>query len=601
MSVAIMGLTITPILQRNRTTTIEDGGAVRQALRISGFCSRSGVTTAKENDRQLHELAWYSRHAGGVYVNSDEADIDDGLYLISDVETGHDPAASRTGLFTVSLTLTRLGGGPFGSNLLRRVVGQADLQVNSWSITSTPLLALPVGATGIDTTEAITRAGYDSATAMSIRPASSAAYVLSGADYQKGEVRIWDTGGSADSTTWKRVYSPDHTFASAAHLVLDNTLIRFQSLGAGTNKASHTVEVYTSSPVWTMVTDSTRGDGINVGAGGLVTDAYAGVVIRELGPWRAVVEYQMFRTTAPYYWTKTITLERGKYLGLVELETTGSAAYMEMGMTGSSNRFVITVPAATAQDNTSIRDHTTQTGSVDLDNTGSNLIATWTGPSATAMGLGATRTTTPKLAKNANGGFAIYNSSTTSLAAYLGGVPYAGTSSAGEAELQTLDGTATAVNTLAGASGSGNNQVLMDAVNDGVTWTAFGTYGPTGIRVRFWVRLAVSSNASATDNLIVIIRRTSDATNLATRNIKANEFGANNTWQWFSLEYNGWNGTDNIRPLIGVTVRGAGTNWYADIGVMVTLDQTFYAGPRIVAQHALTEMTPWPVSLPAVR
>lgn len=608
MAITIQGIaTLQPVDSRQVSVTRDDSGVSSTEITVRGRTAKTAagvrltLAQAREIERQLRELAANRAYARAIYLDSDEHGIDDGLYELTGLTTTVQPDTNKTFLVDVSLSARRLGGGSTvaGANVARRVYPAPTLQTNSWSITSTPIWALPIGASALDVVDSVARASADGSIPL-VSSSSSTAYALAGADYNKGEVKIWDTTGDSVEANWQRVFSPDHTFATIGHCVVENGLIRFKSLHSGTNKACHTIEVRAGG-AWVMVTDATAGDGTQFGAGGIVTDAYDQLLITEITPWRVVMQYRMLRSTSPSFWSKTITLDRGKWLALVELTTAGSAAYAELGMPGSGQRFVVTRPTVVTsptaysngqllEDDVSARDHTVQSGSATLDNGGDNWVATWTGTSATAMGIGAIRTTSTVIGKSASGGFALSIASTTALRVYLGGVPYDATKSWGEAETgQTLDGTATAVSTLAGASGSGNNQVLLDAVNDGVTFTGLARSTPAGNRLRLWMRVAASAIASANDNLRVAIYNVTTVTTDTLIDIKANHLTAANTWYWVSLEYGAWNGNDTMRPVATCTSRGDLTNWYVDQCLFLTIAGSSDL-PDYVANEALTEV-----------
>lgn len=591
MAITLQGLvTISRISQRERTTTVGDGGLMEPALRLTGMTSLRTHTlaTARAAEQQIHELAWYSRRAGGVYIDSTELDVDDGLYEVSEVTTTSEPSTSKTAIITVGLTLRRLGGGPAGSNLTRRLVSVASLQTNSYSVTSTPFVPLPIGASAYAGTMTLLVARASKDGAISLNTGSSILSIAgAGADFGTGEVKIYDTTGSGTESDWLRVFGPDHTFSSPSNLVLENGLIRFKV--ATTNLSCHTIEVWAGG-AWTMVTSATNGDSAVVGGSSIVATAYAGLTIDELTPYRAKVTFQMFSAVSPYLWTKSITLERGRYLALIELAT-ASATTMSLGMQ-VAGRFVVTRDSA--------RDHTVEAAEVSLSNVADNWILQFTDTSSIALGIGAIRTTGPAFIKNSGGGFRVDASAVTSLAAYLGGVPYACTKAWGQAEAGTLSGGALLSSSLASASGSGSNQVNLIGVNGQCSLTSLAS-PPTGSRVIAIFRMAVTSTANAGDTVSLRIWNSTTAANAATVTKTATQFTTANVWQWFAVEYATWNGTDGLYPYAVFTANATAADFYIDQVIFLSINQVNASQARDVANQALTEMAIWPAVARRVR
>lgn len=603
MAITLHGVVTLSTVDANRVPiTVDADGALTHGLRITGRTSGfATLASAKEAARLIRELAWYGRHAGGLYVNSSEMDIDDGLYRLDDVEVAHAPGTGAHRLFDVSLTLTRLGGAGAGGNVRRLLFAGASLQTNSWSITSTPWYATPIGAAMLINADNKYLSNADGASQPLRSVATYEEYVLNAADYNRGECKVWDTGGSGTRANWTRVFSPDHAFASPDYCAIDNGLVTYVPIAA--RPGQHDVQVWDSS-AWRTITGTT-GDGVLWASA--LPNGWTHCRIDELTPWRVVVSYYCGNSTAPYVRTKRMTIWRGRHLALYEL-TGDSAARIDAGIAGNSTYTQLAVNRDTTNNLQDARDHLVDAAAAAYLDASDNWLAC-TSPSATAMGVIATRLTTNiEFNKSSSGGIFVYNSSATTLACYLGGLAYNAGSLLVEAEAGTLTGTAI-VGTVAGASGgASNNVVSLPALNDRVESANMTppAMGGTSNTVRAYARLSYSGTSASDSVQLQIWNQTAGAQLTGASTTKTFSainalVGATDVFIWISTEGTGWNGTDNLRIRVTRSAAGGGGNVRADEYFLLTIVGGGLDGAKTIANAALTEMTVLPAVARAVR
>lgn len=581
-------IVLRPVDTTERSVTVDDAGLSLPVISVRGRTARDSsgarltLTQALAIRRQMLEIGSNASLRRAVHLDSDEDAIDTGLYELSEVRAAITPATGKTHLVDVSFTARRLGGaGVSGANLTRTAYVAADLQTNSYSITSLPYWALPIGAKSLDTGTTAARTNKDGAQAI-LSNSSASSYVFSGADYNAGEVKVWDTTGSATESDWLRVFAPDHTFADPAHCVVDNGLVRFRPMTSG-SLGLHRIDVWNGT-AWIACTDSSGGDGFALNSA-TVTDAWAGVRIDELSNWRVKVTFLGSRATSPAFYAKSITLDRGKFLALVEATSTTSTNIW-LGCGGLSR--ILTIARSEASDLSVDGGSLTFTAATD------NWMATWGATSDTVMAVGACRSSSLTFSRPSTGGFNFRASSATSLAVYLGGVPYDAGKSIQEAEAGLLAGGATTSTALAGYSGTGAAR-LPNTVGAVVSTTGQNA-PPSGTTIRAYCRVAVSSTAAA-DTMTLRILKASDASVLASVTLTANnatDFPAANTWYWRSVEYASWDGTTGLYPSAIRSTAPSAAAFYVDKVLFVrTIGAVGLAGPDEVAAQAVTETRVW--------
>jgi hypothetical protein len=588
MAITIANITINRISSRGTVTRRGDGGAIERVLTLGGRTSKrfDTLAAAKAIEVQLHELVWYSRQAGGLYVNSSEFDVDDGLYILDSVDTSTSVDAQTTYIVDVDLSLIRIGGA--GANVQRYVHILPSLQSNSWSVTSTPWYALPVGATNLGPTAgSLGRTSADGAVPVTQSSVSNR-YAISGADYNAGECKVWDTAGSATPADWVRVYGPDHQFAQPYHCAVDNGLIRFVPLSAA--PGTHDLYVYESSgSAWREVGTSTY-----VLINSTTGVVWQGVQITELTPWRVTIQYRSSFSASPYFAVQTLTLERGRPVALSDY-TVPSATTMRQGIIGATN-FRFALGHDTTNNVGDARDDDTESAAITFSDTDDNWIAV-VGDTADhdVMGIVATRTATNTdlLAGDATA-FAQQTSAAT-LAVYIGGIAYDTANIVSECEAGSLGGTA-ATATIASASGGTPNCVSLPSLTAAVTTLNAASppalSGTANIIVRMYARIQ-NVGTSASDEAQIRVYNETAANYPANTTKTFSVLGSTGTWKWMSVQYTAWNGTDTLRAEVRRSVAGGGGSLYADLVVIATIDSGV-DGVRAVARAALTENKVWP-------
>ena len=561
-------------------------------LSLQGQTTGLTLAQAKTTETQIHELAWYSRAAGGVYVDSNEFDVDDGLYRLEEVEASYTPETSKTFLVDVSLNLIRVGGA--SANLTRTVYVQPTLQSNSWGVTSTPWYARPVGASNLGPVgDSLSRTSADG-TITAHQSSSINRYRLNTADYNAGECKVWDTGGSADTATWTRVYGPDHQFASPDYCAIDNALIRFNPVAASPGEMDFYI-YEASGGAWREVGTRTYARV----ASGTALAAWQAVQITELTPWRVTVQWRCSVNVSPFWVVETLTLERGRPVALVDL-TVPSAVEMRVGLFGAANsRFTFGHNSGSGStDNLAdAYDSDTDTGFNTIDDADDNWLGL-VGDTADhdVMAIVAARTATNSALTTVTGGGAyVSQTGATTLAVYIGGIAYDTANVVAECEAGSLGGTA-ATATVSGASGGTPNCVTLPANGDAVTTLNAGTMpalsGTANIIVRMYARIQ-NVGVSASDEARLRIYNETATTYPTTVSKTFDVLASTGTWKWLSAEYTGWNGTDMLRAEVRRSAAGGGGTLYADLVLMVTLDSATN-GIRAVARAALTENKVWP-------
>lgn len=560
--------------QRHHTTTRTERGQER-SLRLQVDFAGVAYAAIEERVRQLREIAANPALAAVVYLQDDEEPINTGLYRLDTVEAPRAPGTVRFRPLTIDLT--RLGGSGAGGNVERTLRAAPTLASNSFSITQDLRYALPAGATALTSPGGRERTGSDGM--MRIQTTSGDRYVLNAADASRGECKVWDTRGDATEANWQRVWGPDHSFLSPGHLVIENTLVRFRV--ATTNLSAHTIEVYSGG--WQMVTSATKGDGLDVAGAGLVAP-FDHAVIDELSPWRVVVTYTTRRSSGPEVVTKRLTLERGKRLAQVEV-TLNSAATILIGAL-AGGRYVMTRTAA--------RDTASETASAQLATLTDNWVASWDA-AETAMAVGACRTALDVLA-NSNaegGGFQFRGTPVTSLRCYLGGIPWSTARDVAEAEAGTLVGTASLAAGYSGGSGSGNNAVLLDALNEGVHWS--GTLAVLQDMPGTRVLAAFRAGSASTNSGDVLTFSLYDGTShVATVTKAGNQFAAASTWEWILVELGSYAGPTSLHPYVRKTAHATTGSMMVDQVLYIVLNGgTGDERVRDVAHQALTDVRLW--------
>lgn len=619
MTIIIGGaVTLNRVASRTATTRIGDTGAVERTRSYSCQTAKRWHTLAqaKAIERQLHELAVYARLTGGIYIDSDEYDLDDGLYAILSIDTKTQPDTTATFIVTCDLTLRRVGGAGAGGNIDRRVYPSASLQSNSWSIASTPWYALPVGTTGLDVAASATLTGADGAVPL-VQSSSANRYVLNAASYNVGECKVWDTAGDFDPASftpsgWARIYANDYRFAQPYHWSVDNGFLR---LTAQNNLPASTygvlLEFYdTVAAAWkTMSTSTSANSQISCQFNGSTPTAWLHSELIEVTPER--VKVKVWMTASTFLPTITYTLERGKRWCLVET-TSASSTTLGIGLTCTNSRYVFNrfLPASSSQPgaiatgpSNDCINHlypatTLWTAQQVASTNGDNWIAS-VHPAVNVLRFVGIRTTTPTLTKPAttNGGLLASQTSTTSLAAYVGAVYYNATTVSIEAEAGSLTGATTPANDATASPGTGNNYVLLDALNEQVEVTgapyAFGQ--TSGLRIRAYWRVK-NAAVSAGNTIRTAITYAGSEQSSSVQTITDAILGTATTWKWIFSETSAaqaWNGTDAIKAQCKRSVAGNTDAVFVDECVIVCISDGLLSGPYDMAHAALTEMTTW--------
>jgi hypothetical protein len=597
--ITVMGqVAITTISQRERTTVVTDDGALAPALTLTGLISRRSHSTlalARVAERQLHELAHWSRVAGGVHIDSTEMDVDDGQYELRNVQTRVTPETGVSIGIVVSLTLVRLGGAGAGGNVLRRLLPQATLTANGFAVTSTPRYAMPVSTSALSLVQLQFINTADGNVSI-IGSTSAQTYYQPAADHNKGEVKVWDTGGSATPGDWVRVFGPDHVFASPAHCAIDNGLVRLTPLATA---GLHAVAAWDGT-AWVTLTSPAQGDYVVIGSAGFVD--WITCRIADVTPWRAEVQWAMSRAVVPWFPTKTYVVERGRPLAKLTVAT-DTAATVSSGIVGQYDYTLVKQTEATAAAGL-IRDHNVEVAPADLALTG--LIAQpmmiSVNDDATVMAIMAGAALSGYTwVKEAAGGMTIGASgAVTSYTAWLGGVAYDATRVMGEAEAGTRAGTAV-VATVAGASGGGsNNCVSLPALNDYVDLTGM-TNPPAGSIVCVYARV-YNSGVSASDSVLINLRSTASGALAGSQQTwTAATLGSAGTWKWVSSVATGWDGVTAIYPRVLRSAIGGGGSIYVDQVVLVTVSNGGYQYAQDLARAALTDVRVRPQTIRQVR
>lgn len=579
---------IDPVQSRAFTTSRDDSGVSTATLTVTGYTDRdrASLAAAKKIARQLNEMAANPAYRT-VHVADDEDSQYDGLYDLQGAGVTATPATSnsKAALFAVSVTLRRIGGaGLFGPNLTRQLRAITGLAANSYSITSTPRLALPIGSTSTESAGVSNRSTKDGSIQLH---AGAYRYTLAGPDYLTGECKLFDTGGSAIETDWVRVFGPDHVFANAGHLVLENGLLRIQPMSS--RPASWRYWAWTGA-AYTELTDAASGDYTFLG-GTVVTTTPTSLLIDEVSPDRIVLTFVFYHTVAPIYLTKSVTLWRGKPLALVELSAPSAGALL-CGMVNAGRwTFIKGSPVDGAGDMQKPgRDDSVESGDNALNAPLDNWVAAFTTMSSTTgtLAVGAWRSSALSVIATDGGGFYL-SASATSLSVYLGGMKYDTSASQSQAEAGGLSAGATLASTVAFGSGAGNNQVSLSALNARLDFNV--TALPAGTSVLALFRIA-SDTAVGANTIALRIRNNTAGTDAATQTRTATDFAAANVWYWQAVTAT-WNGTDVIWPYVIMTADAGGT-FYVDQVVWLTL--TGGAAELFVddvAAQALTESIVW--------
>lgn len=636
MAITLNGLiTIQRISSRGTVTRIGDGGALERTLAYSGQTAKRWHTLAqaKAIERQLHELADYSRAADGVYISSTEYDLDAGLYRIVSVDTKTTPeSVSATFIVDIDLQLVRLGGAGAGGNLDRRIVPSPSLQSNSWSIGALPWYALPTTVTeALDVSIGQFLTSADGNTPL-VQSSSAGRYVLNAASYGVGECKAWDTAGDFDPasftpSTWTRVLGKDYKYAQPYHWAVDNGFIRLTAQH-NVPASAYGVMLEYYDPVATawkpMSTSTSANNHIVCQFNGTAPTAWKHSQLIEVTPER--VKVKVWMTASTFLPTITYTLERGKQWCLVET-TSASSTTLGIGLLCTNSRYVFNrfVPAsttlggayATGPSNDCINHSFPATTAWTANQVASGTNGdNWIGsahPSVDVMRFVAVRSTSVGLTKpgTTNGGLLASQASVTSLAAYVGAFYYAASRVLNvEAEAGTLTGADTPAND-ANASGAGNNYVRFDAnaeqieIRPASTPYAFGA--TSGLRLRAYWRVQ-NAASSASNGLTMALWNNTTSANLALTTTGATitdailgtaGTGASN-WKWISCETVAWNGTDTVYPRLTRTAVNTDAV-KVDECVLVCLGNGLLGGAYDKAHAALTEMTTMQVATVVTR
>lgn len=588
--ITLLNVNLIGVVSRTMTTRLGDGGIVEQ---VQSYSCRTAsrwhtIAQARVVAQQLREMVWYSRHAGGIYVTSDDHTIESGLYRLVDVTATPRLDSSTTAIIEVDLALIRVGG--VSANVTRWLHVQPTLQANSWSVPSTPWHALPSGAQVIENPGSgtlISRTGADGG--VGVRQSStSIRYVLSGADHNAGECKLWDTGGSGTEANWTRVYSPDHEFAQPHQCALDNSLIRFVPVSG--SPGEYTFRVYDGA-AWRQVGTQTYARVVS----GTVLTAWRRLLVTEVTPWRVSLSVWCSTAASSAYVRLDLTLERGRPLALVVL-TVPSAVELRLGLIGLTNaRF--TLGHDTTNNVGDGYDSDVDSGFPMLSDADDNWLAL-VGDTADhdVLAVIAARTATNSALTAAQGGGGwVSQTGATTLAVYIGGIAYNTAGISAEAEGGSLGGTA-AITTVAGSSGgASNNAVTLPTTTAAVTLLPAGSPtldGTANITIRMYARVQ-NVGTSASDSVSLRVYNDTAANYPAQTIHTFATLGSTGAWKWISVEWTGWNGSDALYPEVRRWADGGGGSLYCDQAVILTLDSGV-DGPRNVARAALTECRVWP-------
>lgn len=589
--ITVNGINFPLVATRAVTVSRTDGGQER-GLRLEVETGELAWATGAERVRMLAELAANADYARLVTLVDDEDALNNGLYRLESVDA---PLLPLDMYRRAVIDLTRLGGSGVGGNVARRLRVAPTLATNAYSISQDVRYALPVGAVALEGQyPATTRSGADGEMRV-LTATAGERYLLTAADTNKGECKVWDTGGDAQEANWKRVYGPDHVFADPAHCVIDNSLVRFTPFLTG-NRGAHAVAGWSpGAGAWVTVSGSSQGDSFQLG-GAVVTEVWSHVDIDELSPHRVVVTWTAHRATSPEVYWKRITLRRGQYLAAVAIGGLATAVNIELGLDGGG-RFVATrQKGARDTDNdaaATLADLTTAQQSVAP--AADNWLAVWN-PALALMGVVATAVAADFIANAVStGGGRMRKVSVTGHTFYLGAIPWSTTRDAAEAEAGTLVGGATADPGPAGSSGSGNNTVVLNALNEGVHTSALQTMDQPGARVIAYFRVACNSIAASTGNVWTFsIFDGTTHQGAVTKN--PSQFAANNGWEWVSVEWGGWDGSIAIYPYARKTGSPDATICYVDQMLFLTVNgqsNADFRRVRDVATAALTDVRVW--------
>jgi hypothetical protein len=593
MTLSINGtITIQPVQSRAFTTTRADSGFASQAMTVTGYTDRTAtLAAAKEVARQLNEMAsnyWYRV----VHIADSEDSQYDGRYELQGASVTATPTTSNSNaaLFAVQVTLLRLGGGSTnGANLTRRVSTVAALNANSYSITGASVIPVPVGAYPLLTTAStlVSRTGADGfAYGLYTTTWPVVEYTMSGADVNKGECKLWDTGSGGSGV---RVWSADHTFANDADVLLDNGLVR---IGGTATDGCHFVQVWDqTNGAWTnaVTSDLTT-------VAGTATHVTRKVTIDELSPWRVTVTWTYSMAVTPFLWSKSVTVERGKYAAKVVITPVAAATIKLRPM---NVRFLLTRRTA---DTACARDDTVDAvGTISIAT--DNVIMGFNAIVDDVLFVASASSTSLTVGLEAGPLEYISTAAAASMTVWLGGIPYDCTDAYHEAETGSLLGAATTTSTL--SSDSGNSVVQMDALNERVSMVAQNTH-PAGTHVIAWFRIASSVAAGAGNAgdvfTLGIWNNTAVASAASTTTLATNAtyYTTANALTWLAVEYTSWNGTDELYPYVSKTSSATAQAFYLDEVVVLTFKGPNADKPDDVGALAMTENYFWESTTRAV-
>lgn len=562
-TLTVHGLVAVTVTTKSSGVRLSETGTVDLPMTLTGTVEGATAAAKVEKLRLLLELGWYSRQAGGVHLAFSDMSILDGLYLMSVDQETNASAFPR-----VSMTLVRLGGGgAHGSNIVRRLRSQDILTTNSYGpIGLTPRIAGMVDATALDVALGPVRSTEDGLLGLY---SSAPMLGFAGSGLNKGEVKVYDTRGDGTEANWQRVFSPDHSFSDPSHLVIQNGLIRITGNATASHLGRPRIYVWTGS-AYTEVTVAGGGNLAFVGTASL-TAAPLTTAIDYLSPERVTVTYQHTSTGTPSVGIEqTITVYRGKPLARFVLSAP-SATTLLMGMSAGRWTFTKGSPLNGSSDmQRPAFDDTEETGDVALNAPQDNWVATFTTKSSTTgtLAIGAWASSSLTYEARETGGFKITASSATSLTLWLGGVKYDTSSAQLEAEAGTLSGGAALGSTVAGASGSGNDQVILNTNGEQVEMaTNLASIGGSAVVALF--RIATNATPGG-DRLDLVIRNTTAGSDLAAQARDSSQFAAINTWYWQGVTGTGWNGTDTL-TLRAISTTFTTATFYVDQAIVVSI------------------------------